>query len=55
MSPVAMTEELLKLQEFCDRLIRLNAALQEQVAKLTDEITDRNVKDLQKYNEDKKK
>ena len=55
MSPVAMTEELLKVQEFCDYLIRRNAEMQEQIAKLTQQITDRNVADLQKYNEDKKK
>ena len=55
MSPVAMTEELLKVQEFCDYLIRRNAEMQEQIKRLTDEITERNVKDLEKYNEDKKK
>ena len=55
MSPVAMTEELLKVQEFCDYLIRRNAEMQEQIKRLTDEITERNVADLQKYNEDKRK
>ena len=55
MLPVAMTEELLKVQEFCDYLIRCNAEMQEQIAKLTEQITERNVADLQKYNEDKKK
>ena len=55
MIPVAMTEELLKVQEFCDYLIRRNAEMQEQIKRLTDEITERNVADLQKYNEDKRK
>ena len=55
MSPIALTEELLKAQEFCDYLIRRNAEMQEQIKRLTDEITERNVADLQKYNEDKKK
>jgi len=55
MSPIALTEELLKVQEFCDYLIRRNAEMQEQIKRLTDEITERNVADLQKYNEDKKK
>jgi len=55
MSPIASTEELLKVQEFCDYLIRRNAEMQEQIKRLTDEITERNVADLQKYNEDKKK
>ena len=48
-----MTEELLKVQEFCAYLIRRNAEMQEQIKRLTDEITERNVKDLEKYNEDK--
>ena len=55
MSPIAQIEELLKVQEFCDYLIRRNAEMQEQIKRLTDEITERNVKDLEKYNEDKKK
>jgi len=55
MSPVAMTEELLKVQEFCDYLIMRNAEMQEQIKLLTQQITERNVADLQKYNEDKKK
>ena len=55
MSPIAQIDELLKVQEFCDYLIRRNAEMQEQIAKLTQQITDRNVADLQKYNEDKKK
>ena len=55
MSPIAQIDELLKVQEFCDYLIRRNAEMQEQIKRLTDEITERNVADLQKYNEDKRK
>ena len=53
MSSIAQIDELLKVQEFCDYLIRRNAEMQEQIAKLTQQITERNVADLQKYNEDK--
>ena len=53
MSPIAQIDELLKVQEFCGYLIRRNAEMLEQIKRLTDEITERNVKDLEKYNEDK--
>jgi hypothetical protein len=55
MSPIAQIDELLKVQEFCDYLIRRNAEMQEQIKLLTEQITERNVADLQKYNEDKRK